>query len=147
MERTNRGAEWRHGWPPVLAPMMGLRFGPGLFQNLSSLFTIPMIASFGWTRGEIATAAALLLTAFGASQVAGRFANGLLVDRYRPQVMAAAVALTGNAAGIGAFGRLHDATGDYAVALALATVALMLAAIAFLSLHDRNLPVARAAAA
>lgn len=415
MERTNRGAEWRHGWPLVLAAMVGIGFGPGLFQNLSSLFTIPMIASFGWSRGEIATAAALgllgglvapfvgrladrfgirpviiacmallalayvgfaamngrlieyqllvvalacsvpgtssvvygklitscfvqhrglalgfatsglslttltlpplvaatisaagwrggfvlmaaltallalplvlllirrvpstptrpapgdvaathavpgvtgkearrdgrfwrlglavaainlgavglvtslvpfgtdrglsngeaalLLTAFGASQVAGRFAIGLLVDRYRPQVMAAAVALVsalgfaglwamdaapfhlalalvfaaglmngaehdllpffvarlfglraygevygsilplalaGNAAGIVAFGRLYDATGNYAAALALATAALVFAAVAFLSLGDRDLPAARAAAA
>ena len=37
MERESRG-EWRRGWPLVLAAMLGIGFGPGLFQNVSSLF-------------------------------------------------------------------------------------------------------------
>ena len=53
---TTRAHEWRRGWPVVAAAMIGNGFGPGLFQNLSSLFTPGMSATFGWTRGDIATA-------------------------------------------------------------------------------------------
>ena len=51
------GAEWRAGWPLVLGGLVGMGAGPGLFQNISSLFIPGLIAEFGWTRGEIATAA------------------------------------------------------------------------------------------
>jgi len=51
------GAEWRAGWPLVLGGLVGMSAGPGLFQNISSLFIPGLIAEFGWTRGEIATAA------------------------------------------------------------------------------------------
>ncbi|MBY9064709.1 MFS transporter [Sphingomonas yunnanensis] len=53
------GAEWRAGWPLVLGGLVGMGAGPGLFQNLSSLFIPGLIAEFGWTRGEIATAAGI----------------------------------------------------------------------------------------
>jgi predicted MFS family arabinose efflux permease len=36
--------EWRRGWPVVAAAMIGIGSGPGLFQNLSSLFTPGMAA-------------------------------------------------------------------------------------------------------
>ena len=52
-------SEWRRGWPLVAAGMIGIGTGPGLFQNISSLFTPGMMNEFGWTRGEIATAAGL----------------------------------------------------------------------------------------
>ncbi|MGK6323367.1 MFS transporter [Sphingomonas sp. DT-51] len=52
-------AEWRAGWPLVLGGLVGMGAGPGLFQNLSSLFVPGLIAEFGWTRGEIATAAGI----------------------------------------------------------------------------------------
>ncbi|TCP36913.1 MFS transporter [Sphingomonas sp. BK235] len=50
-------AEWRAGWPLVLGGLVGMGAGPGLFQNLSSLFVPGLVAEFGWTRGQIATAA------------------------------------------------------------------------------------------
>ena len=60
-------SEWRLGWPVVAAAMIGIGTGPGLFQNLSSLFTPGMIVEFGWTRGEIATASGVgLLGGFAA---------------------------------------------------------------------------------
>lgn len=63
MERhTHRPApagEWRRGWPVVAAAMIGIGTGPGLFQNLSSLFITGPVAEFGWSRGDIATAAGL----------------------------------------------------------------------------------------
>lgn len=63
MERnTHRPAhagEWRLGWPVVVAAMIGIGTGPGLFQNLSSLFIAGPVGEFGWSRGDIATAAGL----------------------------------------------------------------------------------------
>ena len=57
--RRSGRAEWRRGWPLVIGAMIGIGAGPGLFQNVSSLFTPGMMEEFGWTRGEIATAAGL----------------------------------------------------------------------------------------
>ena len=48
--------EWRRGWPLVAGGMLGIGTGPGLYQNISSLFTPGMMAEFGWSRGVIATA-------------------------------------------------------------------------------------------
>ena len=56
------------------------------------------------------------------------------------------VALFGTAIGVVGFGRLHDATGSYTAALAMAAVSLGLAAVLFLTLGDRRLPHAQAAA-
>lgn len=39
--------EWRRGWPLVGAAMVGAGLGPGLFQNMSSLFTPALQAAFG----------------------------------------------------------------------------------------------------
>ncbi|THG39447.1 MFS transporter [Sphingomonas olei] len=57
--RPARAGEWRLGWPVVVAAMIGIGTGPGLFQNLSSLFIAGPVGEFGWTRGDIATAAGL----------------------------------------------------------------------------------------
>ncbi|MFA6116931.1 MAG: MFS transporter [Sphingomonas sp.] len=69
------GNEWRKGWPLVAAGMIGIGTGPGLFQNVSSLFTAGMTAEFGWTRGEIATAAGLGLAGALAAPFIGRLAD------------------------------------------------------------------------
>ncbi|MEG3152113.1 MFS transporter [Sphingomonas sp. ZT3P38] len=67
--------EWRRGWPLVAAGMIGIGTGPGLFQNISSLFTPGMMEDFGWTRGEIATAAGLGLAGALAVPFIGRLAD------------------------------------------------------------------------
>lgn len=67
--------EWRRGWPMVVAAMIGIGTGPGLFQNLSSLFTPGMAAEFGWTRGQIATAAGLGLLGGLAAPFLGRLTD------------------------------------------------------------------------
>lgn len=69
------GQEWRRGWPVVAAAMIGIGTGPGLFQNLSSLFTPGITAEFGWTRGQIATAAGLGLVGGLAAPFLGRVAD------------------------------------------------------------------------
>lgn len=86
-------SEWRGGWPVVLAGAVGIGFGPGLFQNLSSLFTPGMAAEFGWTRGEIAAGAGVGLLGALAMPLVGRVA-----DRWgvRP-VIAGAMLLLGAA--------------------------------------------------
>lgn len=174
--------------------------------NIASVGLVTSLVPLGTDRGLTPASAALLVTAFAASQVVGRIVMGALVDRYRPQATAAAFAtvsalafvglqlptpglplmlalvflaglmngaehdllpylatrlfglrafgelygllvmigLFGTATGITAFGRLHDATGSYSAALAMAAVALGLAAILFLSLRERPLPVVQA---
>jgi len=72
---AHAGSEWRKGWPLVAAGMIGIGTGPGLFQNVSSLFTHGMMADFGWTRGEIATAAGLGLAGALAAPFIGRLAD------------------------------------------------------------------------
>jgi MFS family permease len=67
--------EWRSGWSVVMAAMIGIGSGPGLFQNLSSLFTPGMSAEFGWSRGEIATAAGLGLAGGLVAPFLGRLAD------------------------------------------------------------------------
>lgn len=94
-------SEWRHGWPVVAAGVVGIGCGPGLFQNLSSLFTPGMSAEFGWSRGEIATAAgigllgALLVPLFG--RVADRFG-------VRPVIAGAMLLLGGAYLGLASMG-------------------------------------------
>jgi predicted MFS family arabinose efflux permease len=179
-----------------------------LLINLATIGLVTQLVPFGLDRGLSAGQAALLLASFGASQVVGRLAIGFLVDRFRPQWMAAGaamissfaflalqveqpgfafvmfavfaaglmngaehdlmpffgvrlfglrafgevygtllmIALIGTASGIVGFGRLHDATGTYSIALAIGTAALALAAVLFLSLRDRPLPHVQAAA-
>ena len=79
MERmANRAAaaqEWRRGWPLVLGALIGIGAGPALFQNLSSLFVPGMIEEFGWSRGEIATAAGLGLAGGVAVPFLGRLGD------------------------------------------------------------------------
>ena len=55
--------------------MLGIGTGPGLYQNLSSLFTPGMAAEFGWSRGDIATAAGLGLVGGLVVPLHGRFVD------------------------------------------------------------------------
>lgn len=89
-ERARGAGEWRRGWPVVMAAMIGIGTGPGLFQNLSSLFVPGLIAEFGWTRGEIGTAAAIGLLASVVVPFMGR-----VVDRFggRPMIVFAMLLL------------------------------------------------------
>ncbi|MGJ3627487.1 MFS transporter [Sphingomonas sp. MMS24-JH45] len=70
--------------------MLGMGFGPGLFQNLSSLFLPGLEHDFGWTRGGIAAMTATALAAGIASPWIGRFA-----DRHgaRPLILASMLTL------------------------------------------------------
>lgn len=170
---------------------------------------VTQIVPLGLERGLGAGQAALLLTAFGASAIAGRLLIGLLIDRLRPQPVAAGfalvsalafallaagigglapllllvflaglmngaendllpfltarlfglrayaeifgtgmpVALVGTGIGVVGFGRLHDAYGDYRLALLVGAGALVAAGLCFLTLGDRALPELRTVAA
>lgn len=81
--RSEGVGEWRRGWPLVAAGMIGIGTGPGLFQNLSSLFIPGMIADFGWTRGDVATAAGIGLLGGFAAPLLGRLTDRIGV---RPMI-------------------------------------------------------------
>ena len=96
--------EWRRGWPVVAAAAIGIGTGPGLFQNLSSLMTPGIVAEFGWTRGQIATAAGLGILGAVASPFLGR-----LTDRFgvRGMIVGAMLLLAAACGGLAAMtGRL-----------------------------------------
>ncbi|MEH3047368.1 MFS transporter [Sphingomonas adhaesiva] len=82
--------EWRRGWPIVAAAMLGSGLGPGLYQNLSSLFVPGLEHDLGWTRGEIATAAGVGMIGALAAPAVGRAADRLGV---RPVVIASMLVL------------------------------------------------------
>jgi predicted MFS family arabinose efflux permease len=65
----------------------------GFFVNLGTIGLVTQLVPFGIARGLSAREAALLLTAFGASQIGARIAFGALIDRMTPQRIATAVAL------------------------------------------------------
>lgn len=78
--------EWRAGWRPGIAAIIGLSLGYTLWMHLSSFFIEPLQREFGWTRGEIALANSVgMITGFAAPFL------GRVVDR----VGAKAVALFG----------------------------------------------------
>jgi predicted MFS family arabinose efflux permease len=68
--------EWRRGWRVAGASFVGMGVGAGLFQYVSSLFIRSLEDAFGWSRGDIAGAAAIgLLGALSAPLI------GMLADR------------------------------------------------------------------
>ena len=98
MESENEaahGGEWRHGWRVVVAAMIGIGFGPGLMQNLSSLFVPGITAEFGWTRGEIGTAAGIGLVSALLVPFIGRRADRVGA---RPVIVAASLLLAASLA-------------------------------------------------
>ncbi|VXC70991.1 MFS transporter [Sphingomonas sp. 8AM] len=64
----------------------------GFFVNLGTIGFVTQLVPFGIDHDLTGKQAALLLTAFGASQVAARVTFGALIDRYPPQRIAATVA-------------------------------------------------------
>lgn len=64
----------------------------GLFVNLGTIGFVTQLVPFGIDHHLTGKQAALLLTAFGASQVAARVTFGALIDRFPPHRIAATVA-------------------------------------------------------
>lgn len=75
-DTTTTAGEWRRGWRVAGASFVGMGVGAGLYQYVSSLFIGPLEEAFGWSRGEIASAAAIgLIGALSAPII------GLIADR------------------------------------------------------------------
>ena len=78
MIRSGRG-ELRRGWQVLLACFVGLGLGlSGISFFTFGVFVVPLVKAFGWTRGQTASAASLLLlgTAISAPII------GAIVDRF-----------------------------------------------------------------
>ncbi|HEY6645027.1 MFS transporter [Povalibacter sp.] len=78
MKNTNKESEFQRGWRTLAAASLGNAAGlSGLAFYTFGVFVIPLTAAFGWTRGEISSAASFLTlgTAITAPLV------GTLIDR------------------------------------------------------------------
>lgn len=76
---SNAAHEFRRGWRPLLAAAVGNGSGlSGVAFYTFGVFVLPLVAAFGWTRGEVSTAASFLIigTAITAPII------GSVIDRY-----------------------------------------------------------------
>ncbi|KXU30498.1 hypothetical protein A0J57_18850 [Sphingobium sp. 22B] len=89
-------AEWRRNWRLALGATIGNGTGIGLYTYISSLFIPSFQAEFGWTRGEIGSAAAAGYFGAFAAPLVGRG-----IDRYGVRVMATLGALVVGACYLG----------------------------------------------
>lgn len=95
MSTTSIG-EWRRGWRVAGASLVGMGVGAGLYQYVSSLFIAPLEEAFGWSRGDIAGAAAIgLIGALSAPLI------GLIADRVGAMRVAIAAMLVVSLAYVG----------------------------------------------
>ncbi|KQT32108.1 hypothetical protein ASG29_09690 [Sphingomonas sp. Leaf412] len=115
---TDGAGEWRAGWPVVAAGMLAAAIGPGLFQNLSSLFTPGLEAEFGWTRGQISTAAGVALIAAVVAPVVGRLADRIGL---RPVIVATMLLLGAGYVGLAS---MTGAIWQYQLAVVLLVLAV-----------------------
>lgn len=97
-------AEWRRGLKVVTSAHIGMATGAGLYLYVSSLFILPFTESFGWTRGEISSGAALGLLGSLSAPFIGRCA-----DRFGTKSVALAFAFLMACSFIG----LSQLTGSY----------------------------------
>lgn len=73
---ASAGSEWRGGGMKVVASAhIGMATGAGLYLYVSSLFVLPYVETFGWSRGEISTGAALGLLGSLSAPLIGRAAD------------------------------------------------------------------------
>lgn len=93
--RTGR-AEWQRGWRVVAASAAAIGTGAALYQYVSSLFVVPVQHAFGWSRGEIATGAAIGLIGSLTAPLVGYLADRWGVRRVTPvSIVGLALAFVG----------------------------------------------------
>lgn len=95
-------AEWRSGWPAVVGFMAGVGAGMPMFALINGFFTKPLVAAFGWSRGEVSSMAVAMLVTSLILPIAG-----LLADRRGVRVLA----IVGAAAYAGCYAALSAMTG------------------------------------
>jgi len=72
---STKRLEWRQGWSVVAVATVAMATGAGLYHYVSSLFVIPLETEFGWSRGDIASAAAFGMMGTFSAPVIGRLAD------------------------------------------------------------------------
>lgn len=99
----DRSAEWREGWPLVLAASTGMSVAPLTIYTLG-LFMVPLQNEFGWSRATISAGSAVN------GLIAVLFAPfmGALIDKVGPRI----IALSGLALFSSAFSLLGTASGS-----------------------------------
>jgi len=72
---TGTTNEWRQGWPVVLGAAIALGTALPVWNYVSSLFVAPMTETFGWTRGQLASASASAFLGSLAAPLVGKIAD------------------------------------------------------------------------
>jgi len=85
LAQAGSGGEWAHGWRAVGGSMLGIAAGLNMFIVISGFFVKPLIAAFGWSRGQVALSAGAILVCSLLVPLAGA-----LADRYGPRILVAA---------------------------------------------------------
>lgn len=89
-EDDSAASEWRRHWPVAVGSIVGNGTGVALYTYVSSLFIPSLQQEFGWSRGDISSAAALGYFACLSAPLVGR-----AIDRFGVRPLGVACALLG----------------------------------------------------
>jgi MFS family permease len=111
--RIGPAQEWARGWPAVGGAMLGIAAGMNMFFVTSGFFVKPLVAEFGWSRGQVALFA---VTTF----ICGLLVpvTGAIADRYGSRILVAVGSLMFAACYL-AFAGMTGAYWQYLVILAI----------------------------
>jgi len=123
--------EFRRGWPPLLAALLGNATGVGaiVYYSMSS-FTLPLEREFGWSRSDMGFAVSCPV--FG--WIVSMPLVGMLRDRPRGPVLFGGPFHVGAVLAPVLVGELHAFAGDYSPVLQASIASCILASVLVLAL-------------